>query len=105
MANAKIKEVQGTGEGMRIEKTVSQKLLFRLRELGLEIPNQAQAISLGRGYWQKKNGAWSWHIVDKDGCSLRWDIGSPDTMRECLEAEKLTYYSPNYLRSYVVCVS
>lgn len=83
--------------------TIAQKLIIRLKELGLEIPNEAIAKSLNRGYWNKKNGAWSWHVIDQDGHTLNWEIGSPDTMTECVKSRILNYYKPDYLQCYVVC--
>lgn len=54
--------------------TPSERLLIRLRDMGLEIPDDARLRRTYAGYWQRAAGAWSWCLEDADGIEL--GIGS-----------------------------
>lgn len=79
----------------------SEKLLERLRsELGLEIPEGCVLRPLRRGRWGMASGAWAWEVT---GERLHWNVGSEDTIRDCLKSKKLSMYMASAIGSLVVC--
>lgn len=65
--------------------TSVDKLVKRLNDdfdLNLEA---SKFRRLRPGYWQRRQGAWSWIITDNSR-----DYGSQNTVKECLIAKKLT---------------
>jgi hypothetical protein len=68
----------------RRRKTPSERLLTRLRALGLDIPEGATIARTYAGVWQRRDGAWSWYAQQPDGRPI--DIGSQyavgDLLRE-----------------------
>lgn len=65
----------------------SDRLLARLREIGLNLPEGAQLIRVYPSPAMRNAGAWSWFAVDRDGIEL--GIGSAFSMAELLTAPGL----------------
>jgi hypothetical protein len=65
----------------------SQLLRERLKRDGWTIPDEAKFHRLYPGHWQRCAGAWVWTIKG-GGC----DIGSSDTVKVCLKADRLVPY-------------
>jgi hypothetical protein len=63
----------------------SERLLARLRAMGLPVAPDAQFRRVYAGYWQRAAGAWSWTV---DGSSTGW-IGSIYPVAVLLRAERL----------------
>jgi len=59
---------------------VSEKLV-KLIEVEFAGKKVLEIRSTGRGYWQKRDGMWSWYAV----LNSRQEIGSADTMTECVK--------------------
>lgn len=68
--------------------TPSQKLLTRLRSLGVEIPEGATIRRTYAGTWQKAQGANVWHMVNARGDYLT--IGSQFTVTELNKAKNIS---------------
>jgi hypothetical protein len=68
------------------KKKLFEKLYDRLVEMGLEPAEYPKRIMAG--YWQMAAGSWRWSCHDKHG----YEIGSQDTMRECVNANRLDIY-------------
>jgi hypothetical protein len=67
-------------------KKTSEQLRDRLQaELNIDLTG-ARFQSLNPGRWQKSAGAWSWVF---SGPAV--EIGSPDTVAQCLAAEELAW--------------
>lgn len=66
--------------------TIAEKLRDRLvKELDLHPAEDDQLPTrLRPGHWQRSAGAWSW-----DFNTLKGNIGSCETMSECIKAKKL----------------
>ena len=62
--------------------TPSERLLGRLRKMGLDIPEGAQVRRTYAGALQRNVGAWSWFLLNADGSELR--IGSQYPVSELL---------------------
>lgn len=70
--------------------TTAERLVERLRTdpaTASLTPVVSVAKRLGHSTAQRKNGAWSWHLVDDRDFTL--DIGSQYTMTQCLKAPVL----------------
>ena len=65
----------------------SEQLIAKLRKHGFELPDDVKFSRLYPGHWQRSSGAWVWHIVSR---STGYDIGSCDTVRDCLRAHHLS---------------
>jgi hypothetical protein len=80
-------------------QTASQRLLARLREMGLAIPRDALIRSARPSKGQRAAGQWRWWIetVDPDGDThqLATPIGSHHTVVACLEAPRLEISNVN----------
>lgn len=63
---------------------MSERLIKRLKADGFSIPKEAVFRRLYPGHWQRSAGAWVWTIT-AHGC----DIGSCDTVYDCLRATQL----------------
>lgn len=78
---------------MNRRKKSSQRLVERLNdpeELNVGIKPGYTFRSFSPGYWQKSAGAWSWMITAANGI----EIGSPDTVADCLKSKKLAWADP-----------
>lgn len=51
----------------------AETLLTQLRELGLDIPDDAQLIRIVTSRSERSEGAWSWTVADADGIPLSLD--------------------------------
>lgn len=47
--------------------TPSERLMARLRAMGVDIPEGSTLQRTYAGYWQRKGGAWSWFLLSPDG--------------------------------------
>lgn len=73
--------------------TTIEMLCNRLRsELGIDA-DPLSFIRLYPGYWQRKQGAWSWSMRFKNRSGSC--IGSQWTVRKLIKAEKLSEYHYN----------
>jgi hypothetical protein len=57
-----------------MKKAPSQRLLARLRAMGLDIVDGAVVQRTYAGIWQRREGAWSWALVDANNFEL--SVGS-----------------------------
>jgi len=69
-----------------MSKKISERLFDRLVEMGLKPKTVPQRIMAG--YWQRSLGAWRWSCWTEENT----EMGSQDTMTECVNAESLSYY-------------
>ena len=46
--------------------TPSEKMLTRLRAMGLDIPDGSVVQRTHAGYWQRRAGAWSWSVFNPE---------------------------------------
>jgi len=67
--------------------TMAEKLLERLRSLGLDLPEGSVLETCRTGRAELSRGAWSWQALGPDGIPL--NIGSWSTMARCLRAPQL----------------
>ena len=67
-------------------KKLSEKLFDRLVDMGLKPKTLPKRIMAG--YWQRSAGAWRWSCFTE----YHTEIGSHDTMRECVESKNLDFY-------------
>lgn len=67
--------------------TKFERLIARLREMGVEIPDGAQLRRTYAGRHQRSAGAWSWYLVDADGHELH--IGSQISVTDLLKETTL----------------
>ncbi|MFE5912070.1 hypothetical protein ACFQ6B_23715 [Streptomyces wedmorensis] len=65
----------------------SERLLARLREIGVDLPQGAQLVRVHPSPAMRNAGAWSWAAFGPDGHDLR--IGSQYPMSELIKAEAL----------------
>ena len=65
----------------------SERLIARLRAMGVEIPEGATIRRTHAGYWQKAQAAWSWFVADANGKEL--GIGSQISVTELLREKRL----------------
>lgn len=65
----------------------SDRLLARLREIGVDLPEGARLVHVHPSPAMRNAGAWSWAALGPDGNDLR--IGSQYPMAELLRAESL----------------
>lgn len=63
----------------------SERLLVRLRAMGLPIPQDAWIERTYAGYWQRQGGAWSWSVHPQ----TTYAVGSQYPVAELLRAERL----------------
>ena len=73
---------------MTVRPRMSERLIARLRSEGWSIPDGATFRRLNPGHWQRSAGAWVWTITGH-AC----DIGSCDTVRDCLKATRLVPFA------------
>lgn len=72
--------------------TIAEKLAKRLKkEFSIEAQsdgNDKEVLPkrIYAGHWQRSEGAWSWYYS-----TLLGDVGSHDTMKECLNSKNLVY--------------
>jgi hypothetical protein len=71
----------------------SERLLNRLRELGVQLPEEARLESTRASRSARRNGAWSWHVVDGRGIPM--EIGSLWSMTELLASPELEVTGPD----------
>lgn len=83
--------------------TTSQKLLHRLikdlPELQLNLTHRLRKIPRGRH--GRSAGQFAWCIVKPNG--IDGEIGSEDTMTECLKADELTFTKHPATRAICIC--
>lgn len=65
----------------------SERLIARLREIGLDLPDGTQLVRLNPSRAMRNEGAWSWTALGPGGRELQ--IGSQHPMTALLEAEVL----------------
>ena len=63
--------------------TPSKRLIARLRAMGLIIPNDARVQRTYAGFWQRREGAWLWALVDSNDFEL--SIGSQHCVTSLLK--------------------
>ena len=71
---------------MTVRQKSSERLIAKLRSQGVTIPDGAKFRRLYPGHWQRSSGHWVWTI---EGALC--DIGSCDTVRDCLRADYFGY--------------
>ena len=69
-----------------IMSKICERLVERLRKEGWHIPEEWEFQQLRPSRAGREAGAWKWTIVAPRG---GFDIGSPDTATECVNAERL----------------
>jgi hypothetical protein len=69
--------------------TTQERLIARLREIGINLPEGARLVRTHANGWQLSEGAWSWAAIGPDGRDLR--IGSQYSMGELLRAWRLEF--------------
>lgn len=62
----------------------AERLIIRLRKIGLDLPEGSRLERTHAGYWQRKQGAWTWRAIGPGNRPL-W-VGSTYTMTELLAA-------------------
>ena len=67
--------------------TTAERLLHRLRQAGLDLPEGSVLVRVYPSAAMRNNGAWSWAAFGPDGRELQ--IGSQYSMSELLAAEAL----------------
>ncbi|MFF4385595.1 hypothetical protein ACFY0G_02195 [Streptomyces sp. NPDC001552] len=67
--------------------TPSERLLLRLRELGLDLPEDASLVRTNAPRSARSNAAWSWFALGPDGAELH--VGSRHPIGELLAAPVL----------------
>lgn len=72
----------------RQRKSVQQRLIERLRRVGVDLPDGVTLCRTWAGYWQRSEGAWSWTAVGPDGHG-ELNIGSQWPMKLLLAAPRL----------------
>ena len=73
--------------------TVRQKLKARLVALGI-MAETSTIHRIQRGHWGKSAGQWVWCVRDSEG--IVTNVGSADTMKECLDADRLDWTDSCY---------
>jgi len=73
--------------------TTQERLLARLRGMGIDLPEGARLVRTHANGWQITEGAWSWAALDQDGRDLH--IGSQYSMSELLWAWRLETSRPD----------
>lgn len=76
--------------------TTSERVLARLRADGRDVPDGARLIRVYAGYWQRAQGAWSWHVVDDRGLTI---VGSVYAAGDLLRCRAWRYSDEVGLRS------
>lgn len=71
----------GSAVQRRVTRRTSDRLIARLRDLGVALPADVRFERLYPGSEQRACGAWAWHIVDPYGAQV---VGSPQTATETL---------------------
>jgi len=69
--------------------TTQERLIERLREIGIDLPEGARLVRTHANGWQLTDGAWSWAALGPDGRELH--IGSQHSMGELLRAWRLEF--------------
>jgi len=72
----------------------SERLIRKLRDLGLELPEGSRLIRTNPGPSARNAGAWTWCAIDADGRDLR--IGSQVPMGELLRAPALSSWREGF---------
>ncbi|MFF8656790.1 hypothetical protein [Streptomyces huasconensis] len=67
--------------------TTAERLIARLREIGLDLPEGSRLVRVYPSPAMRNEGAWSWSAMGPDGRELL--IGSQYPMAELLGAERL----------------
>ena len=67
--------------------TPSERLLKRIREMGVDVPDGARIQRTYAGRTMRSGGAWSWFVVGPDGRAL--DIGSQHPVKVLLAEKRL----------------
>jgi hypothetical protein len=68
--------------------TPSQRLIARLRAMGLPLADDTTLARTHAGYWQRKGGAWSWMLwSDTDSAMTKY--GSQHTVTALLREPRL----------------
>lgn len=67
--------------------TIAERLLHRLRQTGLDLPEGSRLARVYPSEAMRNNGAWSWAAFGPDGGELQ--IGSQYSMGQLLAAEAL----------------
>jgi hypothetical protein len=75
--------------------TTAERLLHRLRQAGLDLPEGSSLARVYPSEAMRNNGAWSWAAFGPDGHELH--IGSQYSMGELLAAEALDVTSSEFL--------
>jgi hypothetical protein len=65
---------------------LQQKLTERIRQLGLDIPDDVDYRRLYPGHWQRAAGAWSWCAFNANGREI---MGSPHPISELVKADSI----------------
>lgn len=76
-----------SGPGMANNPSYNvRKLITRLRELGVSLPDDAMVIRVRAGRWQRADGAWSWFFAHNAHIGSQWPV------HELIKAKKLSLY-------------
>ncbi len=70
-----------------------EKLIKRLRAMGLDLPDVVRVEHTNAGRVQKAAGAWSWYLVDHDGKELR--VGGFLAVTELLRGPMIATRAPS----------
>lgn len=72
-------------------RKLSDLLIERLRENGLEIPEGAVVHRTYASASSRNLGAWSWFLTDSAGSELH--VGSRETVRDLVSADRLYVFA------------
>lgn len=71
---------------MTTATTTAERMLDRLRKVGIDLPEGTQLVNTYARDSQREEGAWAWKAVDPDGIPL--GIGSPFPMYRLLRRRR-----------------
>lgn len=76
---------------------VAVKIIQRLRDIGVELPEDAVAVSMRPKPHERANGAWSWWVLTATGeiptvNGQPSPVGSQATMTQLVRAPRLAMY-------------
>lgn len=69
--------------------TPSQRLLARLKAMGVPIEDGAIITRTHAGYWQRRQGAWSWRVEQPDYRLPQQIVGSHYPVTDLVRAPRL----------------
>lgn len=73
----------------------SDRVIQRLIAEGHIPPGAYKIQRTYAGFWQRREGAFSWDLVTADGHYA--NVGSQYTVKECADAEEWAWYGPGIL--------